>query len=92
MFINLVGKTTTTNAFGRIPELDLSALSPKKAFIIGTLEKEIQLSFAKRVRDTLPADYHPLIPPSKENEIPEFKYTIRQRRPRSATDAPKEGS
>ncbi|KAK0930444.1 Nuclear cap-binding protein subunit 1 [Friedmanniomyces endolithicus] len=57
-----------------IPELDLSALSPKKAFIIGTLEKEIQLSFAKRVRDTLPADYHPLIPPSKENEIPEFKY------------------
>ncbi|TKA81136.1 hypothetical protein B0A55_01641 [Friedmanniomyces simplex] len=57
-----------------IPDLELSTLSPKKAFIIGTLEKEIQLSFAKRVRDTLPADYHPLIPQSKENEVPEFKY------------------
>ncbi|KAK3614464.1 Nuclear cap-binding protein subunit 1 [Elasticomyces elasticus] len=57
-----------------IPELELSTLSPKKAFIIGTLEKEIQLSFAKRVRDTLPTDYHPLIPASKENEVPQFKY------------------
>ncbi|KAK3059295.1 Nuclear cap-binding protein subunit 1, partial [Teratosphaeriaceae sp. CCFEE 6253] len=56
------------------PELDLSDLQPRKAFIIGTLEKEIQLSFAKRVRDTLPAGYHPLIPSSKENEMPEFKY------------------
>lgn len=58
----------------RIPELDLSNLHPKKAFIIGTLEKEIQLSFAKRVRDTLPQEYHPLIPQSKENEVPPFKY------------------
>lgn len=49
-------------------------MHPKKAFIIGTLEKEIQLSFAKRVRDTLPAEYHPLIPQSKENEVPLFKY------------------
>ncbi|KAK4548514.1 hypothetical protein LTR36_009424 [Oleoguttula mirabilis] len=57
-----------------IPELDLSNLHPKKAFIIGTLDKEIQLSFAKRVRDTLPQEYHPLIPQSKENEVPPFKY------------------
>ncbi|KAK5109501.1 hypothetical protein LTR62_006953 [Meristemomyces frigidus] len=57
-----------------IPELALSNLTPKKAFIVGTLEKEIQLSFAKRVRDTLPGDYHPLIPASKENEVPKFKY------------------
>ncbi|KAK3676437.1 Nuclear cap-binding protein subunit 1 [Recurvomyces mirabilis] len=57
-----------------IPELTLSDLTPKKAFILGTLEKEIQLSFAKRVRDTLPEDYHPLIPTSKENEVPKFKY------------------
>jgi len=59
----------------RIPEIDLSALHPKKAFITGTLDKEIQLSFAKRVRDTLPPDYHPLIPQSKENEVPPFKYS-----------------
>lgn len=58
----------------RIPELDLSNLHPKKAFINGTLEKEIQLSFAKRVRDTLPSEYHPLIPQSKENEVPAFKF------------------
>ncbi|KAI7234649.1 hypothetical protein KC330_g4692 [Hortaea werneckii] len=57
-----------------IPDLDLSDLHPKKAFIIGVLDKEIQLSFAKRVRDTLPQDYHPLIPASKEIESPPFKY------------------
>ncbi|KAK5134803.1 hypothetical protein LTR08_006035 [Meristemomyces frigidus] len=57
-----------------IPELDLSNLQTKKAFIIGTLDKEIQLSFAKRVRDTLPQEYHPLIPASKENDVPPFKY------------------
>jgi nuclear cap-binding protein subunit 1 len=49
-------------------------LHPKKAFIIGVLAKEIQLSFAKRVRDTLPPDYHPLIPQSKEVDTPPFKY------------------
>jgi len=69
----------------RIPEIDLSDLQPKKAFIIGVLEKEIQLSFAKRVRDTLPTDYHPLIPPSKENEVPNFKYN------QDTTSYPKEG-
>ncbi|KAI7512179.1 hypothetical protein KC316_g21769, partial [Hortaea werneckii] len=56
-----------------IPDLDLPDLHPKKAFIIGVLDKEIQLSFAKRVRDTLPQDYHPLIPASKEIESPPFK-------------------
>ncbi|EMC97391.1 hypothetical protein BAUCODRAFT_68442 [Baudoinia panamericana UAMH 10762] len=57
-----------------IPELGLSDLHPKKAFIIGILEKEIQLSFAKRVRDTLPTEYHALVPQSKENEVPNYKY------------------
>jgi len=32
------------------------------------------LSFAKRIRDTLPEPYHPLIPKSKENDIPHFKF------------------
>ena len=63
-----------TNITSRIPELDLPNSHPKKAFIIGTLDKEIQLSFAKRVRDTLPPEYHPLIPASKETDVPPFKY------------------
>lgn len=69
-------KTLNANAnlCHRIPELELSDLHARKAFIIGTLDKEIQLSFAKRVRDTLPGDYHPLIPASKEIEVPKFKY------------------
>jgi nuclear cap-binding protein subunit 1 len=49
-------------------------LHPKKAFILGGIEKEMRLSFAKRVRDTLPPAYHVLIPASKDNEIPDFKY------------------
>jgi len=52
----------------------LSNLHPKKAFIIGALDKEIQLSFAKRVRDTLPDPYKPLISQSKEEDTPPFKY------------------
>lgn len=51
-----------------------SNLHPKKAFIIGALEKEIRLSFAKRIRDTLPDQYHPLIPENKEKDVPDFKY------------------
>ncbi|WPH02048.1 cap binding protein [Acrodontium crateriforme] len=57
-----------------IPEVALPELSPRKAFIRGVLDKEIQLSFAKRVRDTLPQEYHFMIPASKENEVPEFKF------------------
>lgn len=52
----------------------MSNLHPKKAFIIGALDKEIQLSFAKRVRDTLPDPYKPLISQSKEEDTPPFKY------------------
>lgn len=58
----------------RVQDIDLPDLHPKKAFINGTLDKEIRLSFAKRIRDTLPAPYHKLIPESKEQDIPEFKY------------------
>lgn len=58
----------------RIPDIDLPDLHPRKAFINGALDKEIRLSFAKRIRDTLPPQYHPLIPASKENDIPPFKY------------------
>lgn len=57
-----------------IEDLNLPLLHPKRAFIAGALDKEIRLSFAKRIRDTLPAEYHPLIPESKEKEKPDFKY------------------
>lgn len=52
----------------------MSNLSPKKAFINGVLDKEIRLSFAKRIRETLPEPYHKLIPASKEKDIPDFKF------------------
>ena len=42
--------------------------------INGILDKEIRLSFAKRIRETLPKEYHPLIPESKEKDIPDFKF------------------
>jgi nuclear cap-binding protein subunit 1 len=38
------------------------------------LDKEIRLSFAKRIRETLPGPFHPLIPASKEKDMPDFKY------------------
>ena len=54
--------------------MDLPFVQPKKAFIVGALEKEIRLSFAKRIRGTLPEPYKPLISESKELENPPFKY------------------
>nr|POE56826.1 nuclear cap-binding protein subunit 1 [Quercus suber] len=58
----------------RVPDVSLPDLHPKKAFIRGALEKEVQLSFSKRVRATLPEPYHPLIPASKDKEMPDFKF------------------
>lgn len=60
----------------RLEYLELSNLHPKKAFISGVFEKEIRLSFAKRIRDTLPAEYNPitLITENKEKDVPDFKY------------------
>jgi nuclear cap-binding protein subunit 1 len=42
--------------------------------MIGALEKEIRLSFANRIRETLPLPYQPLIPKSKDKDVPDFKY------------------
>ncbi|KAF1985986.1 cap binding protein [Aulographum hederae CBS 113979] len=57
-----------------LESVDSIDLDPKKSFIIGALDKEIRLSFAKRIRDTLPEPYHILIPIEKEKDTPEFKY------------------
>jgi nuclear cap-binding protein subunit 1 len=48
----------------------------KKAFMIGSLDKEIRLSFAQRIRGTLPEPYQALIPAAKEKDTPDFKYNF----------------
>jgi nuclear cap-binding protein subunit 1 len=55
-------------------DVDLPTLHPKKAFIQGALDKEIRLSFAQRIKGTLPAPYQPLISEAKEKDTPDFKY------------------
>ena len=42
--------------------------------MVGALEKEIRLSFAQRIRGTLPEPYQPLISTAKEKDTPDFKY------------------
>jgi nuclear cap-binding protein subunit 1 len=59
----------------RLEDLHLPNLHPKKAFIIAVLDKEIRLSFAKRIRSTVPQEMHPLIPERlDEDNSPDFKY------------------
>jgi nuclear cap-binding protein subunit 1 len=57
-----------------IDDVELPILHPKKAFIAGALDKEIRLSFAQRIKGTLPAPYQPLITEAKEKDVPDFKY------------------
>ncbi len=49
-------------------------MHPKKAFIIAALDKEIRLSFAQRIKGTLPEPYQPLISVEKEKDTPDFKF------------------
>ncbi|KAG8532057.1 uncharacterized protein KY384_003694 [Bacidia gigantensis] len=57
-----------------VDDVALTAVHPKKAFITGALEKEIRLSFAARIRGTLPEPYRPLISEAQEEDTPPFKY------------------
>jgi len=57
-----------------IDDVELPSLDPKKAFIEGSLDKEIRLSFAQRIKGTLPPPYQPLISEEKEKDTPDFKY------------------
>ena len=61
--------------------MQLPIVHPKKAFIMGALEKEIRLSFAARIRGTLPEPYQPLIPEAKEKDTPTFKYSSDRKHP-----------
>ncbi|KAI9892369.1 MAG: hypothetical protein M1814_001571 [Vezdaea aestivalis] len=59
-----------------VDDVALPDLHPKKAFMAGALEKEVRLSFSKRIRDTLPEPYQPLIPAEKDQDVPPFKYKM----------------
>jgi nuclear cap-binding protein subunit 1 len=58
----------------RIEDLQLPPVHPKLAFITGALDKEIRLSFAQRIKGTLPEPYQGLISEGKEKDTPDFKY------------------
>ena len=62
------------NLLLRADEVEHPDIYPKKSFIVATIDKEIRLSFAKRIRETLPGSYHHLIPAIKEKDIPDFKF------------------
>ncbi|KEZ39669.1 hypothetical protein SAPIO_CDS9608 [Scedosporium apiospermum] len=55
-------------------DVSLPSLDPCKAFIVGALDKEIRLSFAQRIKGTLPPAYQSLIGPEKEKDVPDFKF------------------
>ncbi|KAI9793625.1 MAG: hypothetical protein M1833_000711 [Piccolia ochrophora] len=61
-----------------VDDVALPDTHPKKALIIGALDKEIRLSFAQRIRGTLPEPYQALIPKEKEKDTPDFKYDSEQ--------------
>ncbi|KAH7033132.1 MIF4G like-domain-containing protein [Microdochium trichocladiopsis] len=57
-----------------VNDVELPNTDPRKAFIVGALDKEIRLSFAQRIKGTLPEPYQVLIGPEKEQDTPDFKY------------------
>ncbi|KAI9040892.1 NCBP1 family protein [Aspergillus affinis] len=59
-----------------IDDLELPPVHPRMAFITGALDKEIRLSFAQRIRGTLPDPYQDLITEGKEKDTPDFKYSV----------------
>ena len=67
-------ETTFRLHYHRVDDVALSKAHPKKAFIIAALEKEIRLSFAARIKGTLPEPYRPLISEGQEQDTPPFKY------------------
>ncbi|CCX07208.1 MIF4G like-domain-containing protein [Pyronema domesticum] len=56
--------------------LNFPDVHPKKAFILGSLEKEIRLSFATRIKGTLPDAFRELISEEREKEQPVFKFDL----------------
>ncbi|KAH6840844.1 MIF4G like-domain-containing protein [Chaetomium sp. MPI-CAGE-AT-0009] len=57
-----------------VDDVYLPDAHPRKAFIAGALDKEIRLSFAQRIKNTLPDPYKEMISPEKEKDMPDFKF------------------
>ncbi|KKY25551.1 putative cap binding protein [Phaeomoniella chlamydospora] len=57
-----------------VDDVQLSEVHPKKAFIVSALDKEIRLSFAQRIKGTLPEPYQALISEEKAKDTPDFKF------------------
>jgi nuclear cap-binding protein subunit 1 len=57
-----------------VADLDLPSVHPRKAFIVDAFDKEIRLSFASRIRGTLPPEYGSLIGSEREKDVPDFKF------------------
>ncbi|KAL1895205.1 Nuclear cap-binding protein subunit 1 [Sporothrix stenoceras] len=57
-----------------VDDVDLPDLHPHKAFILAAIDKEIRLSFAQRIKNTLPEPYQALISKDTEQDVPPFKY------------------
>ncbi|KAK4152627.1 MIF4G like-domain-containing protein [Chaetomidium leptoderma] len=57
-----------------VDDVYLSDAHPRKAFIAGALDKEIRLSFAQRIKNTLPEPYKELISAEMEKDMPDFKF------------------
>jgi nuclear cap-binding protein subunit 1 len=57
-----------------VEDVTLPELHPYKAFIEGAIDKEIRLSFAQRIKNTLPEPYQSLITPEMEKDVPGFKF------------------
>ena len=51
-------------------------MHPKKSFIVEAIEKEIRLSFANRIKGTLPEAYADMIRGEKEKDLPDFPYDL----------------
>jgi nuclear cap-binding protein subunit 1 len=57
-----------------VDDVYLPDAHPRKAFIHGAIDKEIRLSFAQRIKNTLPDPYKELIGPEMEKDTPDFKF------------------
>ncbi|KAF4512917.1 hypothetical protein G6O67_000246 [Ophiocordyceps sinensis] len=58
-----------------VDDTELPDLHPRKWLLLGALDKEVRLSFARRIQKTLPEPYQPLVGPEKEKDVPDYKFS-----------------
>jgi nuclear cap-binding protein subunit 1 len=57
-----------------VDDVNLPNVHAKKAFMLEALDKEMRLSFAQRIKGTLPAEVAELITSDREKDVPESKF------------------